>query len=369
MPMPEMTPRERFLYAFTHREGDRVPIFEAIANPRLYPEKIGEENYYYEGAKSAKLIRALGMDGVHIEVGGFTSHIGPYQNWSDKTHFTDEFGVPHIVSEASWPLAMASGHAFPDRESWEKGPRPDPLADWRYESLLNGVKESIRGKADDVSPVAAVRGAFTVMFISMGFENMAMTLYDDEDLLREMSAWFTDFWTKISLRCVECGADAIYIANDMGFNTNTLMSPEAMRDIFLPDLEKQVRTIKATGAKVILHSCGNLNPILPEIVDTGIDALTNLQVSAEMDLEQIKRDYGDRITIMGNVDSTNVLSIPDNKKAIEEEVIRKLRIGAPGGGYVMSTDHSLHQGIPIENVDYYLEFAKRYGKYPLELPE
>lgn len=363
MSTPAMTPNERFLHAFTHTEGDRVPVFEAIANPRLFPEKIGEENYYYEGAKTVRLVRALGMDGAHIEVGGFTSHIGPYQNWKDDTHFTDEFGVPHTVSAASWPLAMASGSAIPDREAWEKMPRPDPYADWRYESLRNGVKEGLRGKSDDICPVAAVRGAFTVMFISMGFENMAMSLYDDEDLLREMSAYFTDFWTKISLKCVECGSPVIYIANDMGFNSNTLMSPESMRDIFLPDLKKQVKAIQDAGAKVILHSCGNLNPIMPDIADTGIDALTNLQVSAEMDLARIKRDYGDRITIMGNVDSTNVLSIPDNEKNIEEEVIRKLRIGMPGGGYMMSTDHSLHQGIPIENVDLYLKFARKYGAY------
>ncbi len=369
MPKTEMTPRERFLFSFTHEEGDRVPIFEAIANPHLFPIKIGEENYWYEGAKSARLARALGLDGCHIEIGGFTSHIGPYQNWTDKIHFTDEFGVPHTVSEASWPLAMASGSAFPDRKAWEKGPRPDPLADWRYVTLRNGIAEAVRGKADDVCPVAVVRGAFTVMFISMGFENMALMVYDDEALLREMSAWFTDFWTKIALRTVELGAEAVYIANDMGFNTNTLVSPETMRDIFLPDLKKQVQAIKAAGAKVILHSCGNLNPILPDIVDTGIDALTNLQVSAEMDLAQIKRDYGDRITIMGNVDSTNVLSVKNNRTAIEREVVKKLRIGAPGGGYVMSTDHSLHQGIPVENVDLYLEFTKKYGKYPLELPE
>ena len=60
--------------------------------------------------------------------------------------------------------------------------------------------------------------------------------------------------------------------------------------------------------------------------------------------------------------------LADNDGAIEAEVIRKLRIGASGGGYVMSTDHSLHQGIPIVNVDAYLKYAKQSGAYPLNLP-
>lgn len=364
MAVPEMTPRERFLYAFTHREGDRVPLFDCIANPHLFTSRLGRENYHFAGGPAIELIRALGMDACQVLVGGYTSAIGSYQNWIAPDKFVDEFGVPHTVSSASWPLAMASAPGFPDRAAWEKTPRPDPLADWRFDAVREAVQTARDGKGDDVAVVAGVRGAFTVIFISMGFDNMALAVYDDEDLLAEMSAYFTDFWIKAGIRAVECGADALYVANDMGFNTNTLLSPETMRKIFLPDLARQVKALRATGAKVILHSCGCVNPILADLVDTGIDAITNLQVSAGMDLAQVKRDFGDRVTIIGNVDSTNVLS-GKSKQAIEDEVRLKLRIGAPGGGFVLGTDHSFHMGISEENLDCYLACARKYGAYPI----
>ena len=366
MTTTSMRPIDRFLAAFRHEETDRVPIFECMANAKLFPHYIGKENMYSDGVPHVELARRLGLDSALVHTGGYTSLILREHDWKSDTEFVDEFGVPHQVSPASWPLAMAVGHSMPTREDWEKAPRPDPMAEWRYKNIREAIKEAHRGKDDDMALIAGVRGAFTVMFISMGFDNMALTVYDDPDLLREMSAYFTDFWTKIAVRAVEMGADAIFIANDMGFNTNTLLAPDTMRDIFLPDLKKQVKAIQDAGAKVILHTCGCVNPILPDLVDTGIDALNDLQRAAGMDIAQIKKDYGDRLTLIGNVDATNVLTTK-NPEEIDEAVKEVLRVAGHGGGLIMASDHSLHGAIPYENVDRFLAAAREYGRYPLQV--
>lgn len=359
-----MRPIDRFLTAFRHEEADRVPIFECIANSAIFPHYIGKDNFYSDGALFPELSRKLGLDSALVHTWGYTSLIHRHHDWLSDTEFVDEFGLRHLVSPASWPLAMAEGGVFPDRESWEKGARPDPLAEWRFEPIKAGIAAAHRGRDDDVALVAGVRASFTVMFIYMGFDNMALLVYDDPDLLKEMSAYFTDYWTKIALRNVELGADVIFIANDMGFNNNTLLAPDTMREIFLPDLKKQVDAIHAAGAKVILHTCGCVNPILKDLVDTGIDALNDLQRAAGMDIAQIKKDYGDRLTLIGNVDATNVLT-SKNPEDIDAAVKEVLRDAGHGGGLVLASDHSLHGAVPFENIDRFIAKGKEYGKYPL----
>lgn len=355
---------DRFNAAFRHEEPDRVPIFETIANTALFKHYLGVDNLYGDGGPHVAVARAIGLDSSFVHTIGYTSLISRENDWKSPTEFVDELGVPHVVSPASWPLAMASGAGFADREAWEKMPRVDPLAEWRYKNVVDALAAAHRGKEDDLAVVAGVRGAFTVMFIGMGFENMAFAVYDDPDLLREMSAYFTDFWTKVAVRNVELGADAIFIANDMGFNTNTLLSPETMRDIFLPDLKKQVAAIHDAGGKVILHSCGCVNPILPELVDTGIDALNDIQVGAGMDIAAIKKQYGDRLTLIGNVDATNIMTTK-HPEEIDEAVKYVLRVAGKGGGLILASDHSLHGAIPVENIERFIAAAKKYGKYPL----
>lgn len=126
----------------------------------------------------------------------------------------------------------------------------------------------------------------------------------------------------------------------------------------------QVQAIKGAGAKVILHTCGCVNPILPELVDTGIDALNDLQRAAGMDIAQIKRDYGDRLTLVGNVDATNVLT-SKNPEDIDEAIKEVLRVAGHGGGLILASDHSLHGAVPFENVDRFIAKGIEYGKYPL----
>ncbi len=93
------------------------------------------------------------------------------------------------------------------------------------------------------------------------------------------SAALGKFWTESAVRAVELGADAVFIANDLGLNTQTFLDPDTLRKFFLPQLKKQIQAGQQAGARVILHSCGNINSILEDIVDTGVDCLNNLQAA------------------------------------------------------------------------------------------
>ncbi len=354
-----MTPKEHFLAAFEHRETDRVPVFDAVNNPALYERNFGRDNYHLDGAVAARLYRELGLDACFIPVGGYTGLIGKHQRWVSADEFEDELGVGYKASPTSWPLALPVRPSLVDRSACEGLVLPDPSAEWRFEEVRKAARESVSG-GQEIAVVAGIRSSFSVLFIAMGIEAMSVALYDDPGLIEEMSVKLCAFWTEVGLAAVEAGADALFIANDMGLNTGTLVSPDLLRKYFIPPFAVQVRRLKQSGAKVILHSCGNINAVLDDLVESGIDGLNNLQVSAGMDIAAVKKVYGDRITLIGNVDATNVMT-SEEPKVIEDAVRDLVGKIAPGGGFVLATDHSFHMGIPPKNVDVFLEAARRWG--------
>ena len=133
-----------------------------------------------------------------------------------------------------------------------------------------------------------------------------------------------------------------------------------------PYIAQQVETIANAGVPVILHSDGNLNALMDDIVQLKIAALNPLQRTADMDLGSVKAKYGDRLCLIGNIDTTRTLAhaAPD---VVEREVLQCLLDGAPGGGYIVAPDHSYHSAIPVANIWRVLDTVRRYGTYPLDV--
>jgi uroporphyrinogen decarboxylase len=363
----DITPRERFLSAFRHEETDRVPIFEVPNNRALLKRELGVDIERPDGIPYVRFSKALGLDAALVVEGGYTGVISERWQWNDPTHFIDELGVGYSVQESSWPLAMPEKPSLTNRETWNKLRLPDPTEPWRIEQIRQAVAEAHQGKDDDIAVVAGMRSAFSVLYISMGIMDMTVALYEDPDLILEMSEKLCEFWTRSSILAAELGIDAVFIANDMGMNNQTLISPESLRSFFLPQLAEQVLETKKAGVKVILHSCGNVRAILDDLVTAGIDCLNNMQSAAGMDIAEIKNTYGNKLALMGNVDATNVMTV-DDPRIIEEAVIETIRVASPGGGHILATDHSFHEGIPLKNVDTFLAACRRWGSYPLRLP-
>lgn len=161
---------------------------------------------------------------------------------------------------------------------------------------------------------------------------------------------------------VELGVDALVIHDDQGANNGTFFSPKRVREFVLPHLSQQIKTLADTGTPVIFHSCGNINSILSEVMDLEIVGLNNLQRAAKMDIAAVKAQYGHKVCLIGNVDATNIMP-RGTPEQIEQAVLECLRTCAPGGGYVLATDHSFHEGISLENVQAFIEAGKKYGVY------
>jgi len=125
-----------------------------------------------------------------------------------------------------------------------------------------------------------------------------------------------------------------------------------------PALARHVNAFKRKGAFVVLHSDGNIAPLLPHVVDAGVDAYQGIDVMAGMSLAEVKRKYGDRLCLVGNVDPRVIeFGTLDD---VEREVDRCLREGGREG-YVLSASANISANTNARNFIYMIEYAKRKG--------
>ena len=352
-----VTGKDRILAAFNHEKTDRLPVFDVVNNPAIYSRILGEDNYEAKGRLAAKLSMKMGMDAVTVLSGPYTCRIPNRAEFDSPDTFTDRFGIHCKVTETSWPLGMA----IRPMEATEEFLETIRHAEITEADVLQ-AKEAVEEANGEIAVFGGVRSAFGFLFIALGLENLTMAMYEDPDLLMDIIRAADDYWTRLGLKLMEVGCTGLYVADDMGMNGKTLISPNQLREFFFPSLREQIKAWKQAGAKVLFHSCGNVDAILEDLADMGIDALNNIQVKAGMNLASVKERIGDRVTIVGNVDATGIMCQED-KCLIESAIQEVIETAGKDGGLIIATDHSFHEGIPPENVFYFLEKAKELGKF------
>lgn len=353
----EYTGKQRIIAAFEHRKADRLPVFDVVNQPDMYTHLLGEENREAKGRLAVKLAEKIGMDAVMVHCAPYTCLIPPKAKWDGPDCFTDRFGIHCKVMDTSWPLGMPYGSIEADEEFLEKI-RSMPVTD----EDVQEAREAVAASDGRIAVFGGCRSAFSFLFIALGFENLSMALYEEPELLKEIIEAADDYWTRIGLKLIEAGCDALYVANDMGMNGSTLIAPDMLREFFFPSLKKQIETWKNAGGRILFHSCGNIDAVLEDLETMGIDALTNLQVRAGMNLADAKKRIGGRVTIVGNVDATDVMC-QSNKQIIRDAIQTAVNTAGQDGALIIATDHSFHEGIPEENVLYFIEAAKEIGRW------
>ena len=351
------TGKERILCALQHEKADRLPVFDIVNKPDMYTDLLHVDNYESKGRPDVQLAKFLGMDAVTVHSKPYTCLIPPRSEWDSADTFTDRFGITSRVMPTSWPLGMAE-HPFEASRDFLERIRAAKVTD----DDIREIREAVEEAENEIAVFGSVRGVFGFLFIALGLENMSIALYEEPALMGEIIEAADAFWTELGLRLIETGCTALYVANDMGMNGRTLLSPDMLREFFFPSLRRQIRTWKEAGGRVILHSCGNIDPILEDLADTGIDALNNIQVRAGMDLARTKERIGDRVTLVGNVDATGIMCQSDQSK-IADAIRDVIDTAGYDGGLIIATDHSFHEAVPSENVIYFINKAKELGVF------
>ena len=145
----------------------------------------------------------------------------------------------------------------------------------------------------------------------------------------------------------------------MGYKGTSFFSPELYREVLKPFHSRAVKWAHDRGIYAHLHSCGNIMGLLPDVIDTGVDALNPLEVKAGMDTLKIKKEYGDKIVLHGGINAVKWKD-PD---AIIAEIEEKVPVLKENGGYIFSSDHSIPNDVSLENMKLIINKVKELGKY------
>ena len=346
-----MTPRERVMAAFEHREPDRVPAW------------CGASDGFW--AKAKRELR-LDDEGLRVRFGDdfrrvFAVDTRAQSDFPEGVTSRTVFGVDRrgmgYGQPVRHPLAratLAEIHAYP----W-----PDP---GRLDvSRIRAAAESYRGE------YAILGGDWSPFWHDaidlLGMEGLYLKMYDEPELVDALMKHLVDYYAAANARILDAAAsamDILFIGNDFGSQNGPLLGVELFRRFVLPHLRRLVDTGHAYGLKVMLHCCGGFAPLIPSLIEIGLDGLHAVQPCCTgMDLRALKREFGDRILFNGAIDSHHVLikGTPDTVRARAREV---LRIMMPGGGYVAGASHdSILEETSVENVVAMFETVRERGLY------
>jgi hypothetical protein len=232
--------------------------------------------------------------------------------------------------------------------------------DDRYTGFLDRVEREREGRCC----FCKVGGPYLRTTYIRGETAFLMDIASDPTFARELANRMGDFLTGIGLEALRRSGlqqNGIWIYDDIAYNHNPMFSPDAFERVFLPAYGKMVRAFKAAGAsKVVLHSDGNIGPLLDMLVDAGFDGINPVEPRAGLDIVALKAQYGDRLALIGGM--CNAFVLPSGSFEEIRGATRRILEAGADGGIVIGT-HSIGDDVPVRNYECYHETVMTEGRY------
>ena len=358
-----MTPRERFAKAMRHENPDRPPIFVTFTPQvaRKMSDHLGlpyEEPY--DSLLSTRishmdLLTRLGNDFVGIAAcapDNFPTRDlgnGILENeWHMK--FIDQ-GIYFEFYE--YPLANAA-----TKEDIENFDFPDPYAPGRFD-IAQANYEKYR---NDYVIVADLETAiFETSWYLVGLEKLLMDMMMQAEYVDPLLDRIMEVNLAIGKELIAMGADMIWAGDDFGSQNGMLISPDLWRQYFKPRMKYMFDEFRKVNPdiRIAWHTCGSILPIIPELIEIGLDILNPIQpLAAGMDAEFLKKTYGDRLVFFGGFDIQKLMPT-GTPEEIRAGVRRLKRILGENGGYIIAPAHNIQDDTSVENILAFFDEAKK----------
>lgn len=357
-----MNSRERIDLVLNHKEPDRVPrsSFFSVLIKNIF-KKIFNVNNDFEVSNV--------FDNDFLIV--FTGFPSPWLvNDSNKIRkegeiFIDEWGIEYKIVYRNGYYPTIVKNPLSDIKNYSNYKFPDPLKDSLNYNILSDVINKYKKErfifGGDVSTL------FEGAWFLRGMENFLTDLYLNPDFVEDLLDKLADYKIKAGIKNIELGADIVWLGDDVGMQDRMLIPPEMFRKFLKNRYAKIISEIKKVkkDVKIAFHTCGYIEPIVPDFIEIGVDILNSLQ--PVNNLEMIKKTYGKEICFWGGIDVQEVLPVGDPENIINE-VKEKLKILAPQGGYMISPSNEIeYSDKVINNIFVYYWALDRYGRYPLSI--
>lgn len=346
--------RERVLTALNHEIPDRCPMqicFTPEFNRRL------RESYIEKG----HIFRQEPPGEINTELEFLTDQdmLLAWIGWVDETKikytpgdvFYDKWGVLRRVIGYKTPFGTGTynelvGHPVADISALSSYKMPDPLQPELYtgvDGLLSRYKEEywIVG--------VAVTTMYETAWALRGFEQMFIDFAINPDIVNALFDLTMNYHLAIARNLVIKGVDMIWIGDDVGAQNRMLISPDTWRKFFKERMAFFISELKSINpnVKIAYHSDGYIIPIIPELIEIGIDILNPIQPGS-MNPVEVKKLAGNRLCLWGTIDEQNTLpfTTPD---IVRKEIAERIRTVGSKGGLILSPTHNVQLDTPLEN--------------------
>ena len=194
----------------------------------------------------------------------------------------------------------------------------------------------------------------------MGTVNFLMAFYDNPGLVQSMMEQRTDFLIEAMTPAVESlrsSIDFVFWHEDMAFKNGPFVSPDLFRKFMLSHYKRMAEFFFKNEIETILFDCdGDFRPLIPSLIEAGINGLWPLEATAGIDAIALRKEYGRKFVLAGNIDKKILAS--GDKNRIRDEVEKKVGFFREDGGFIVSLDHSVSPDISLSDFEYYAEIVK-----------
>jgi uroporphyrinogen decarboxylase len=366
-----MNSKERVFKAFRKREGnpDRVPVQFDLC--RQHTEAFGKKlgivpDYalsYYEDLTyriSANEIRTrMGSDVVVV---GGTVPKGHVPVPVSGNITLNEFGMHMKPTSLYVEVVKCPLEDVCTLSGIEDYRFPDAYAPGRFDK----AKKDIDRFGKEYFIIGDVEiSLFEMAWHLTGLERYMVGMMCDEPWLEPLNDLVEEWSTSLALQLVRAGVDAIWLGEDLGSQTSTLISPEEWRSRFKPRHRRMIGKLKKENPDIIIimHSDGAVAPLIDDFIELGIEVYNPVQPNVEgSDPQQLKDKYGDRISFFGGIDQQELLPSGDTGR-IREEIKRRIKILGKDRGYLLAPAHILQADVSTDTIEEMIRAATEYGTY------
>ncbi len=323
--------------SFTPEFADRLRADVQVRGQKLHNPHGGGNTYELE--------RLLGEDMLLTSVGWANSY---YQG---PEPYDDEWGIGWRAQEYETPFGKGyyteiTHHPLAEDAAVASYRAPDPTRPELYTDSARVIREY---KDEYWIVGVTVTTIFEAAWALRGLEQMLTDFVADPDLADQILEIPYQYHLTAAKKLVEMGVDMIWIGDDVGAQNAMLISPKHWRRFFKPRMANFIASLKAINpdVKVAYHSDGNILPIIPELVEIGLDILNPIQ-PASMDPAQLKKEFGDKLCFWGSIDEQYTLPL-GKPEEVRAEVIKRLETLGKDGGLIIGPTHHVQLDTPLEN--------------------
>ncbi|MBM4031857.1 MAG: hypothetical protein FJ291_08745 [Planctomycetes bacterium] len=357
--------RQRVALALAHREPDRVPI-DYWATPEITARLLR----HFGLSSEEQLLQHFDVDFRYIDG---PRYIGPP---SDPGRNEDHWGVPrvrvHVGSGdratsywevVQFPLQRAASveevlayPKWPSPDAFDYGVVRDQAAAARRTGKVVVFMGDRLNRCAQLKPAMYLRGVEQILL------DFALNPDIAEAIIGRVAAFYLEY-TRRTLEAAGGAIDVFMMGDDFGTQTGPLLSPDMWRSFLRPGFKAFIDLAKRHGCTVAHHSCGAIRPLIPDLIECGLDILNPIQPEAsDMDPRELKRAFGDRLCFHGGVSIQRALPFgtPDD---VRREVAERFDALAPGGGFIACTAHNLQADVSLANTLALFDAYRTLGRY------